>query len=181
MTSQTFDIIFSGQIMEGNNLDEVKRKIGVIFGANDDLLGKLFSGKPVIIKSGVDDEAATKYRVAFRKAGALIEIKPSKEKTTSASPSPKEASNELTLLPANTGSLIDCAKDVTPQPIPDIDHISLASTGVIIDESPDQEPAQIDISDLTLNPSNSGTLEDCAKEVEPSLIPDISHMDIEKQ
>jgi len=181
MSSQTFDIIFSGQLIEGNNRDEVKTKIGVIFGADDDLLDKLFSGKPVIIKSGVDDEAATKYRVAFRKAGALIEIKPSTAESASTAPSPKKASNGLTLLPANTGSLIDCAKDVTPQQIPDIDHISLASAGVIIDESPDPEPVQIDTSDLSLNPANSGTLEECTKGVEPSPIPDISHLNIEKQ
>lgn len=180
MPSQPFDIIFSGQLLEGNNLDEVKKRIEKIFKADSDLLDRLFSGKPVIIKSGVDDETATKYRVAFRKAGALIEIKPSNNKVPGDISPPHNVLNNLTLFPANTGSLIDCAKQVTPQPIPDIDHISLASIGAVLDESPDPEPAEIDTSGLSVNPPNSGSLEDCKKEVEPYPIPDITHLDVDE-
>lgn len=180
MPSQPFDIIFSGQLIEGNNLDEVKKRIEKLFKADSGLLDRLFSGKPVIIKSGVDDETATKYRVAFRKAGALIEIKPSKNEVRGDISPPHNVLSNLTLLPTNTGSLIDCAKQVVPQPIPDIDHISLASAGAIIDESPDIEPEEIDTSTLSVSPPNSGTLEDCKKQVEPYPIPDISHLDIDE-
>ncbi len=186
MFSKTYDIIFSGQLMEGRNLDETRQQIGQIFKANENQLDLLFSGKPVTIKSGVDDETATKYRLAFRKAGAIIDIKPStipadnSGETADTAASSHATSEELTLLPPNTGSLIDCAKQVTPQPIPDTDHISLASAGAVIDESPDPEPAEIDTSSLSVNPPNSGSLEDCKKEVEPYSIPDISHLDMDK-
>jgi hypothetical protein len=183
MPSQTYDIVFSGQLIEGNDLAAARHKIGTLFKANDNQLDRLFSGKPVTIKTGVDDETATKYRVAFRNAGALVDIKPSADPSNSlrSDLSPQNEHESLTLLPANTGSLIDCAKEVTPQPIPDISFMSLASAGAVIDESPEPEPAEIDTSNLSVSPANSGTLEDCKKEVEPYPIPDISHLDIYKK
>ena len=91
----------------------------------------------------------------------------------------RESTGELTLLPPNTGSLIDCAKEITPQQIPDISSITLASPGSVIDESPDPEPVEIDTGELSVAPAKSGTLEDCKKEKEPYPIPDISHLDID--
>ncbi len=187
MSNQIFDIIFSGQLIEGQDPDAARRMVGQIFKADDNQLDTLFSGNQVVIKSGVDDETAAKYRVAFRKAGALIEVKPTtsnmknSENPATERVSSQNESDNLTLLPPNTGSLIDCAKKVDPQPIPDVDHISLASLGATIDESQDPIPAEIDTSDLSLTPPNSGTLEDCRKKVEPYPIPDISHLDIDKQ
>jgi hypothetical protein len=184
MPSQTYDILFSGQLMEGTNLDEAKQQIGSIFNADEEKLNKLFSGKEVTIKSGVDDETASRYRAAFRQAGALIDIKLSaspfnKDKKPAAETATDGYSKGLTLLPANSGSLIDCAKKVTPQPIPDISTITLASPGSVLDESPDPEPAEIDIGTLSVSPAKTGTLEDCKKEVKPYPIPDISHLDID--
>jgi hypothetical protein len=185
MPQQTYDVIFSGQLLEGANQEDAKHQINSIFKTNTDQLNKLFSGNPVTIKSSVDEETAAKYRVAFRKAGALVEIKPSVSTSTNSNttqpiqPPTKETLNELTLLPPNTGSLIDCAKAVPPQPIPDISNISLASPGTVLDDSSPPAPPEIDTSTLSVNPANSGTLEDCKKQVEPYPIPDISHLDID--
>lgn len=184
MPRQTYDIIFSGKLMEGASLEKTKQQISNIFKTDDDQLNKLFSGKAVTIKSDVDDETASKYRAAFRKAGALVEIKPSASSGSSNRTSPRqtqteETLDELTLLPPNTGSLIDCAKTVTPQPIPDISNISLASPGTVLDETSPPKPPVIDTSTLSVNPPNSGTLEDCKKQVEPYPMPDITHLDID--
>lgn len=186
MPSQTYDIYFSGQIMDGNNPAETRQQVGKLFKADKDQLGRLFSGTPIRIKLGVDEETATKYRVAFRKAGALIEIKPSNLVTENLeTPNAQvydqsDPPEELSLLPPNTGSLIDFAPEVIPQPLPDIDHLALASTGSILDESPDPEPPEIDTDGLSMSPANSGTLEDCRKEVAPYPIPDISHLDLDQ-
>jgi hypothetical protein len=184
MPSQTYDILFSGQLMEGTNMDEAKQQIGSIFKADEEKLNKLFSGKQVTIKSGVDDETASKYRAVFRQAGALIDIKLSASaykngNKPEAETSADGSSEELTLLPANSGSLIDCAKKVTPQPIPDISTITLASPGSVLDESPYPEQTEIDTGALSVSPAKTGTLEDCKKEVKPYPIPDISHLDID--
>jgi hypothetical protein len=180
MPYHTYDIIFSGQLLEGCDPETARQQIGKIFKASAVQLDKLFSGKPVVIKSGADDETATKYRMAFRNAGALVEIRLSAQPADNPKPPPQTA-EEPTLLPANTGSLIDCAKQVKPQPIPDITYMSLADPGTIIDESTKPEPVEIDTRAISMAAPNSGTLEDCKKEVKPYPIPDISHLNIDKR
>jgi hypothetical protein len=181
MPYQTYDIIFSGQLLEGSDLETTRQQVGKLFKASAEQLDRLFSGKPVIIKSGADDDSATKYRMAFKQAGALVEIRLSDTPSSETAPVTQPTEEDMTLLPPNTGSLIDCAKPVTPQPIPDIDYISLAEPGATIDEHPAPEPVDIDTGDLSMTPPNSGTLEDCKKEVEPYPIPDIGYMDIDKK
>ncbi len=186
MPSQRYDIFFTGQIMDGKDQLEVKQLVGNMFKADQKQLEKLFSGARVRIKANTNEETAAKYRVAFRNAGALVEIlsadSGAQEAATPSNTNPPDPdpSSELTLLPANTGSLEQCAPNVTPQPIPDIEHLSLASAGTTIDESPDPEPPEINTDDLTMGPANNGSLEDCKKEVEPHPIPDISHLDLDK-
>ncbi len=208
MPSQTYDIYFSGQIMDGKDPAETRQQVGKLFKVDQKKLERLFSGTPVRIKNGVDEETAAKYRVAFRKAGALVEIKASNltaESIEANNNTDQAGSSELTLLPPNSGSLIDCAPkitpqqlpdinhlsvapagslidcapEITPQPLPDIEHLSVASLGAILDESSKPEPLEIDTEDLDLNPANTGTLEDCKKEVEPYPIPDIRHLDLD--
>lgn len=187
MLTQTYDIYFSGKIIDGNDPTETRVQVGKLFKANHNQLEKLFSGNPVKIRSDVDEETATKYRITLQKVGALVEIKPSSTTTTNSietrdnnNDSRHDATDNLTLMPAGTGSLIDYAPIVTPQPLPETDHLSLAPTGTIIDESPDPKPVEINTDGLSVNPANSGTLEDCKKEVEPYPIPDITHLELDK-
>ncbi len=179
MPNHTYDIFFSGEIIDGNDPQETRRQVGNIFKIGEEQLDQLFSGKAVRIKANVDEETASRYRVAFRDAGALIEIRPSQSEG-SADTSGADAAESLTLLPANTGSLEDCAPKIEPQPLPDISHMTLASAGATLDESPDPEPPEINTDNLSVEPANTGSLEDCKKEVEPYPIPDISHLDIDK-
>jgi hypothetical protein len=220
MSIELYDVFFSGAIMEGQDAARVKERVGQIFKAKGEQLERLFSGKPIRIKAGVDLDTAVKYRVTFRDAGALVDIQPS---DSSAEP-PKKAPTQATpteemqppatqaaappheeepdLLPARTGSLIDCAKEVTPAPIPDISGMDMDQPGTILDEHEppppaefnteglsastasledcrqEVEPAEIpDISGLTATEPNTGSLEDCRQEVEPAKIPDISGLD----
>jgi len=233
MSTDTFDIFFSGQIMEGQNETEVRKKVGHIFKANEKQLERLFSGQAIKIKSGVDLDNAVKYRVAFRNAGALIDIKPTtaanpkteaqpqaassqpSETSTqpqgtagqplaSAEPQPAEK-DEIELLPPQTGSLIDCAAEVIPAAIPNIDGLNFddtdepldkteppppanidtqnltlnpASLETVLDETEPPPPANIDTSSMELNPANTGSLEDCQQAVEPAEIPDISALEM---
>jgi hypothetical protein len=189
MPAQLFDIFFSGQIMEGQDPAEVRERIRRMFNAQDDQLQRLFSGEPVRIKGGADEEEASKYRLAFRDAGALVEIKlaeaaDSEEMAAPAVSEPsatgrKSADSGLTLLPPNTGSLIDCAREIEPQEIPDISSLALSPEGTLIDESEEAPPAEIDTGELTVSPAQSGTLEDCQQPVEPYPIPDISDLQME--
>jgi hypothetical protein len=194
MSQQQFDIFFSGQIVDGEDLSEVKIKVGKLFKVDGRKLEKLFSGTETCVKKDVDAETASKYRKTFRNAGALVEIKPTTTAaiTDSEQPAPEESEQpaaateaeaqddgSLSLLPPNTGSLIDCAEEVVPQPIPHTVELELSSAGTIMDESEPPPPAEIDTSGLSLDPADSGSLEEFKRQPNPSEVPDINFPDQE--
>ena len=76
MSLDTYDVYFSGATLKDADPAEAKRKVGAIFKLEGEKLERLFSGKPIPIKRGVDMDQAVKYRVAFRDAGALVDIVP---------------------------------------------------------------------------------------------------------
>ncbi len=83
MNMTRYKIIFTGQIIEGNDIEEVKDRIASHFKIGEEKIERLFSGRPVLIRKNVDFIAAKRYQNIFQKAGALcqvIEIKDEKPK-----------------------------------------------------------------------------------------------------
>ena len=72
---QQFEIAFSGEILPGAQLEQVKAAIARLFQADDALLARLFSGQRVVIKQSVDATAAGKYQAAFQRAGAVLDVR----------------------------------------------------------------------------------------------------------
>ncbi|MCP4283502.1 MAG: hypothetical protein GY792_03480 [Gammaproteobacteria bacterium] len=179
MADSLFDLYFSGKISKGEELEQVRLKVSRIFSADNETLDRLFSGKPVRIKSGVDQDTAIRYRVALRDAGALLDIRPQRTTSeTALSPTETEPKTTLSALPPNTGDLTDCAVPVDPFPLPDISNIILAPAGVDIDESDLVPPQNFNTDGLTLAAPNTGSLEDCRPPVEAKPIPDINHIEL---
>ena len=186
MAVQRYDIFFSGKTIENADLDTVKQKIAKLFNASGDQLAYLFSGASVKIKNNIDQDTAIKYRVAFKEAGALIEIRSadpidsekSELNSKPATTDPSGTTATMSLLPPNTGSLIDCAPTIQPAAIPNTDYLTLANPGTVLDESSSPEPAVIDTGELTLTPANTGSLEDCQIQKKPAPLPDISQLKI---
>lgn len=179
MADTLFDLYFSGKTSGAEDPEQVRLKVGKIFGADNETLDRLFSGKAVRIKSGVDQDTAIRYRVALRDAGALLDVRPHDSPPQKVNPATaSKRSEELTLLPPNTGDLIDCYIPVTPTPLPDITDIALAPAGAVIDESELPPPKRIDTRGLTLAQPRTGSLEDCRPEVKAKPIPDISHIEL---
>lgn len=158
MTDTLFDIFFSGQILQDQDIDQVKQAVAKIFKADDAMLERLFSGTPVRVKSGVDQETAIKYRVTFRQAGAVIDIKPTEGSVepsasaanTSREPQPISDSGNMTLLPPHTGNLLDCAIEPDATPIGDISYMSLSPEGANIDETEPPPDLNIDTGALEI-------------------------------
>jgi hypothetical protein len=184
MPEERFDILFSGQLIQGRDPDSVRQQVGRLFKASPEQLERLFCGRPVVIKKGVDLEAASRYRLAFRQAGALVDIRPAGAPGTAPqtpapqTPAPRTPAPGMTLTPANTGSLEDCAPVVVPVPLPDISAIGLGGGDRPLDETPPPPPAQVDISRLDLVPGQDWTLEDCQPLPLAELTPDISALDL---
>lgn len=73
--SELYDIFFAAQLIDDFDEATVRNNITQLFKANDAALEKLFSGKPQLIKRGVDKAGAIKYKAAMQKAGAVARIR----------------------------------------------------------------------------------------------------------
>lgn len=74
MADQRFRIVFRGEVAAGESPDRVRERLGQRLRLSADRLERLFSGRPVVIKRGLDHTAAQKIHAAFEGAGAVCEL-----------------------------------------------------------------------------------------------------------
>lgn len=185
----SFDIYFLGESLPGADPDAVRRGVAKLFKVQEASVDRLFSGNPLRVKQAVDADAASRYRAAFREAGALVQIVPSGSPPPAAKPQP--------MRPPATDAVVDVQTHETtavqPEPSPPVasDEVDaktgeqshggsfdLAEPGAILDHSSPPPAARIDTSSLQALPPNTGSLEDCRAEKPHRPIPDISHLQL---
>src|SRR5450759_3893091 len=76
MALQLYQIVFSGEVANGWEVDTVKRNLSTLFNADPEVIAMLFSGRPVVIKQGIDRDAAMKYMAALASAGGISRAQP---------------------------------------------------------------------------------------------------------
>ncbi len=76
MSEKLYHIEFSGKIIPGWDIDEVKANLARLLKANEEKLYQLFSGRRFIIKKNVDYQTAIKINNVFKDAGADCIITP---------------------------------------------------------------------------------------------------------
>jgi uncharacterized Tic20 family protein len=126
MSGTLYNVDFSGRIIPGWELEEVKSNLGKLLKADEKTIFKLFSGKRIVIKKNVDHQTALKINNVFKDAGADCIISPIDGGGTSAPPP----------LPAQTTSMEVAAPvpstqngtAVQPSPAPAV-HPRPAATG----------------------------------------------------
>lgn len=74
MDQEKYDLVFSGELVPGYELAQVKNNIQQLFRIDADKADVLFSGREIHLKKGLDAETANKYRVAIKKAGARVSL-----------------------------------------------------------------------------------------------------------
>ncbi|MCG7947229.1 MAG: hypothetical protein N0C84_12875 [Candidatus Thiodiazotropha taylori] len=165
MNIDNYDVYFSGALIKDSDPEKVKRKVGAMFKLEGERLERLFSGKPIPIKRGIDMDRAIKYRVAFRDAGGLVDIVPAGEPPPK--PKPPAAERPEQGLPPQQ------AKPVQPT-----ETLTLADGPM---EPPPEPPhREIEAPDFSLS-KDGFDLSDCTPEVTPQVIPDISNLDFSKE
>ena len=167
---QSFDIYFLGEMLPDADPDTVRRGVAKLFKVQEDSVDRLFSGNALRVKQGVDADVASRYRSAFRDAGALIQIvasgsPPPSAKPAAASPAPANS--------ARTGGSADRSLSVG-------NAMGLAPPGATIDRAEPPPPADIDTSSFEALPPNTGSLEDCQVEKPHRPIPDIGHLSLQE-
>jgi hypothetical protein len=176
MPEERFDIVFRGQLVDGQDAATVREQVGRLFKASGDQLERLFSGRPTLVKKSVDLDTAARYRLAFRQAGALVEIRVSDAVAEANTPPRQAPPPVLSLLPPHSGSLEDYTPRIPPPPLPDIRHLSLAPPGTLLDSPPPKAAIAIDTRALNLVAGLSWTLEDCQPPPAPAALPDLGHL-----
>ncbi len=75
-SSEKIDVFFRGDLVAGQKVTEVRERLQKLFKANDEQMQRMFSGRPVAIRRGIDPVAAKQYQETMNNAGALVELRP---------------------------------------------------------------------------------------------------------
>jgi hypothetical protein len=74
MAEGSYQVVFSGRIIDGAELDMVKHNVARVFNIDAERVEKLFCGRRLILKKQIDQATAEKYQITMQRAGALCEI-----------------------------------------------------------------------------------------------------------
>ena len=148
MDEQSFEIVFRGDILIGQPLAAVKVRMGQLFKLPPEQVDKLFTGKAVVLKRGLDQATAGKYKAAIAKAGAQVTIVATKGGDERA-----QRTRRLSLAPL--GALLSPRSRGASANVKDIEtgHLSLrAQEGNLVEgsELERREPAQVQLRDWQL-------------------------------
>ena len=75
MAEGNYEVVFNGMMVRGVEPDQVKQNLAKLFKVDISKIEPLFSGNMVVVKSGIDQEAAGRYQAAMKKAGAVCAIR----------------------------------------------------------------------------------------------------------
>tara|TARA_R110000772_G_scaffold141114_7_gene250522 strand:+ start:21290 stop:22081 length:792 start_codon:yes stop_codon:yes gene_type:complete len=135
-----YDVMFAGELLDGQDEATVRRNLGRLFKAGDQTLDKLFSGKPQLLKRGCDADVARKYREAIEGAGGKPIIRQVSQDTPSG----------LTLAPPGSDVLRPEERAVKPSAVPSPPSLDVAEVGARLAAPSAPPPPPPDTSHLTL-------------------------------
>ncbi|MBD1554210.1 hypothetical protein [Pseudomonas typographi] len=69
-----YEIVFEGQVQTGAPLEAVKANLARVFQADTARIEALFSGRRLVLKTGLDAAEAGKYRQVLERAGAAVQV-----------------------------------------------------------------------------------------------------------
>lgn len=185
----TYEIAFSGQMVAGADPLQVRQAVQRLFNASEQMLEQLFSGRRVVVKRGLDRAAAEKYRQAFARAGALVEV--ASDAVITPETEQQVAATTSTGGPASADAATETGEglptlEVAPRDeyMAAFSHVQapdfgLAATGEDLQQSkPAVAAVEVDVSGIGLAPvgSDLGQLPGA----EPVSVPDTSHLQVQE-
>lgn len=169
-----FEIAFHGQVRPGVTPEQARARIGQLFQVGDEQLNVLFSGRRVVIKQGLDEASADKYRQAIERAGAVCSVDSMEQEET---PAPAAASTSPSGQPHSTDGASVRPRDAYMAAFSEVEapDFGIAPVGADMqDEYEEFVDLPIDLSALSLAPAGSD-LEQLRPEVAP-VKPNIDHL-----
>ena len=194
MSEELFDLIFQGEIVK--NIDEglARKNVQQLFKIPAAKIDALFSGKPVVLKRGLNMDVANKYRVAIKKAGAVVNVVAqaapvqkndsprAQEKIsniTSAEPQTIAASG-FTVAPVGADVLKAGEREVVVEKTFDLSAFSVReSDGPLLDADETSNEVSLDIEvDWSIAPAGSELLTEDQKEHSDPVTLDLSALSL---
>lgn len=117
MEEPKYTVVFSGKIIEGNDVEAVKQRLADRFKLSSERIAKLFEGAECIIKKNAPLVECQKMQAAFKAAGALCEIRdtttPASSDTAAAADTPSADSAETSPahMPAVRSKCSECGRE----------------------------------------------------------------------
>jgi hypothetical protein len=185
MSEPIFDIAFYGIIQSGKDKEVVIQNMARLFKTTPEKVRPFFAGGRKVIKSGVDELTAEKYRAALENAGLVIKLEtveaPPEKQQAESSPAAKADSGNGDMTVAPVGAdVLENPPEVEAQPIGDISNITMAEVGADVLENPPEVEAQpiADISNITMAEVGADVIEN-PKPKEKAPLPDTSGLGVE--
>lgn len=191
-----YRLVFSGEVLEGQHPAVVKKRLAAAFKLDDERVGKLFSGKRVVVKKAADETSAGQYRRLFEKAGARLQV----SRIEPMPAAPTEGTGNLTVLPIGSDLLTEAERpriqgvDVNTDHLttldetvgrqepevqvegPSVDHITLAVVGARLSDA-ESEVVSNEI-DVTFDLADVGADLDTRDKPPPPRAPDTRHIEL---
>lgn len=96
MAEPKYRIVFQGEIAPGQDPAQVKQRIAALLKMDGTAVQRLFSGQPMI-KRGLNQQQAARYRDAFARAGAVLKVVP--DEPGAAAPAGQPAPSQVQTAP----------------------------------------------------------------------------------
>jgi hypothetical protein len=204
-TADLFEIVFRGDIASGADLGDVKKRLQALFKADAARIDRMFSGRPVVIRSGLNQADVTRYKQAMEKSGAMVQVRPvygasdaivdssekgstkgSSESSTKSSAKSSAKSSTAGPQPAavekSDQNIVVSEPEPEPEPVSSGDDWGITPVGADVlqdNEKRHFEDRDVDTSSISLTPSGTNVLnEDERIAIEDQDI-DTSHLDLD--
>lgn len=177
-----YEIAFAGQVVPGAPLEQVKANLARLFQADEQRIALLFSGRRVVIKSGLDAAGAEKYRATMERAGALAIVQALQVEEVEMAPAPAPAPAAQAAAPARSGgSARVIPRDEYMAAFSDVEapDFGIAPVGADLqDAKAEAQAPAVDLSQFSLAPVGSDMGQ--AKAAPPAPPPDTSHLKLQE-
>jgi len=161
--SDSYKIVFRGDIAHGHSAVEVRKRLAQLFRVDDEGIGKLFCGRPVVIKKNLAEADASLWCDTLLKAGAVVQ----------------RVREEVDASSLGQGQTAAAARDISPAEA----GLSIEPAGADLlraDERANIPPMQVNTAHLSLDVPGADVLRpEERSNVEP-LILDLDHLSIDK-
>lgn len=89
--ASTVQLVFAGEVLDGFSTDDVKLRVAQVLKLDDAKLHRMFSGKRVVIKRGVDAADADRWVAKFGAMGARLHVVTASQATSAEAHAPAPA------------------------------------------------------------------------------------------